>query len=70
MIPCVIEFMSSPEMARIAGESFSMITGLDLAYEDLEGEWPEGFEAGPTENPEDEAWKWIRTRTCLGPNPS
>jgi uncharacterized protein (TIGR02270 family) len=31
-----------------------MITGVDLAYEDLEGEWPEGFEAGPTENPEDE----------------
>ncbi len=31
-----------------------MITGVDLAYDDLEGEWPEGFEAGPTENPEDE----------------
>jgi uncharacterized protein (TIGR02270 family) len=27
---------------------------VDLAYQDLEGEWPEGFEAGPTENPEDE----------------
>jgi len=27
---------------------------VDIAYEDLEGEWPEGFEAGPTENPEDE----------------
>jgi uncharacterized protein (TIGR02270 family) len=31
-----------------------MITGVDLAYEDLEGEWPEGFEAGPTEEPEDD----------------
>jgi hypothetical protein len=31
-----------------------MITGVDIAYEDLEGEWPEGFEAGPTENPENE----------------
>jgi uncharacterized protein (TIGR02270 family) len=54
LIPWLIEFMAVPEMARVAGESFSMITGIDLAYEDLEGEWPEGFEAGPTENPEDE----------------
>jgi uncharacterized protein (TIGR02270 family) len=38
----------------VAGESFPMITGVDLAYEDLEGERPEGFEAGPTEEPEDE----------------
>jgi uncharacterized protein (TIGR02270 family) len=31
-----------------------MITGLDLVDENMEGEWPEGFEAGPTEDPEDE----------------
>ena len=31
-----------------------MITGVDIAYEDLEGAWPEGFVAGPTEDPEDE----------------
>jgi uncharacterized protein (TIGR02270 family) len=49
-----MEYMSIPEMARVAGESFTMITGVDIAYEDLEGEWPEGFEAGPTEEPEDE----------------
>ncbi len=54
-VPWLIEQMAVPELARPAGEAFSMITGLDLAYEDLEGEWPEGFEAGPTENPEDEA---------------
>ncbi|WP_339137049.1 MAG: hypothetical protein WGN25_03685 [Candidatus Electrothrix sp. GW3-4] len=36
------------------GEAFSIITGLDLAYEDLEGEWPEGFVAGPSEDPKDE----------------
>ena len=28
--------------------------GVDLAYQDLEGDWPEGFHAGPTENREDE----------------
>jgi uncharacterized protein (TIGR02270 family) len=54
LIPWLIEYMSIPDMARVAGESFTMITGLDLVYEDLEGEWPEGFEAGPTEEPEDE----------------
>ena len=53
-IPWLIEHMKMPELARVAGEAFTMITGVDIAYEDLEGEWPEGFEAGPTENPEDE----------------
>jgi uncharacterized protein (TIGR02270 family) len=53
-IPWLIDQMVIPELARVAGESFSMITGVDIAHEDLEGEWPEGFEAGPTENPEDE----------------
>ncbi len=53
-IPWLIQMMEVPEFARIAGESFTMITGVDIAYEDLEGEWPEGFEAGPTESPEDE----------------
>jgi uncharacterized protein (TIGR02270 family) len=53
-IPWLIENMVVPKLARVAGESFTMITGVDIAYEDLEGEWPEGFEAGPTENPEDE----------------
>jgi uncharacterized protein (TIGR02270 family) len=54
LVPWLIEYMSIPDMARVAGESLSMITGVDLAYEGLEGERPEGFKAGPTENPEDE----------------
>ena len=53
-IPWLIEHMEMPELARVAGEAFTIITGVDLAYEDLEGEWLEGFEAGPTEEPEDE----------------
>jgi uncharacterized protein (TIGR02270 family) len=53
-IPWLINYMEIPELARVSGEAFSMITGVDIAYEDLEGLWPEGFEAGPTENPEDE----------------
>jgi len=54
LIPWLIQLMEISELARVAGESFTMITGIDIAYEDLEGEWPEGFEAGPTESPEDE----------------
>ncbi|MBN1508257.1 MAG: TIGR02270 family protein [Sedimentisphaerales bacterium] len=54
LAPWLIELMANPELARPAGEAFASITGVDIAYEDLEGEWPEGFEAGPTEAPEDE----------------
>src|SRR4029077_11797659 len=53
-IPWLIEQMNFLVLARVAGEAFTMITGIDLAYDDLEKNAPEGFEAGPTENPEDE----------------
>ena len=52
-IPWLIDQMQIPELSRIAGESFTFITGVDLAYDDLEMDQPEGFEAGPTEDPED-----------------
>ncbi|MBI5017326.1 MAG: TIGR02270 family protein [Deltaproteobacteria bacterium] len=53
-VPLLIELLPIPELARLAGEAFSTIAGADIAYEDLDGERPEGFEAGPTENPEDD----------------
>ena len=53
-IPWLIEQMIAPDIARVAGEAFTMITGVDLAYQDLETDEPEGFAAGPTEEPEDE----------------
>ena len=53
-VPWLIEEMKVPALARLAGEAFTMITGVDLAYNDLEKKPLEGFEAGPTENPEDE----------------
>ncbi|MBV6471037.1 MAG: hypothetical protein NBKEAIPA_02964 [Nitrospirae bacterium] len=68
-IPWLIERMAKPEVARVAGESFTMITGTDLAYEDLEGEKPEGFEAGPTENPEDENIEIDPDEDLPWPNP-
>lgn len=53
-VPWLLEMMTVDEVARPAGEAFSMITGADLDLDDLEGDWPEGFEAGPTESPEDD----------------
>lgn len=54
-VPWLIKQMeTAPELSRVAGESFSFITGADIAYEDLDGEQPEGFESGPTEDPNDD----------------
>jgi uncharacterized protein (TIGR02270 family) len=53
-VPWLIKQMDDLKLTRLAGESFSFITGLDLAYLDLERKPPEGAELGPTDNPEDE----------------
>jgi uncharacterized protein (TIGR02270 family) len=53
-IPWLIEAMQDVEVARLAGESLSMITGLDLEHEQLEADAPAGFESGPSEDPDDE----------------
>jgi uncharacterized protein (TIGR02270 family) len=54
-VPWLIQKMAgAPDDARVAGEAFGMITGVDIAYEDLDGDWPDGYEAGPTEDAEDE----------------
>ena len=53
-VPWVISLMNQLPLARLAGESFTMIAGVDLAYRDLERKPPEDFNAGPTEDPKDE----------------
>jgi uncharacterized protein (TIGR02270 family) len=53
-IPFLIDQMKVPRLARVAGESFSLITGAHFVNDRLEGQKPEGFEAGPNDNPEDE----------------
>lgn len=53
-VPRLIEQMSIARLARVAGEAFTMITGVDLAYDDLDTDKPEGFESGPTEDPNDD----------------
>jgi uncharacterized protein (TIGR02270 family) len=69
LITWLIEQMNIPELSRVAGEAFTMITGVDIAYQDLEGEWPEGFEARPTESPEDEDVEMDPDEDLPWPNP-
>jgi uncharacterized protein (TIGR02270 family) len=54
LVGVLLELMQVDEVARVAGESFSMITGVDLAYEDLDQDIPEDFVVGPTEDAADD----------------
>jgi uncharacterized protein (TIGR02270 family) len=53
-VPWLIQQMQDLKLSRLAGESFSYITGLDLAYLDLERKPPEGIDFGPNEDPNDD----------------
>jgi uncharacterized protein (TIGR02270 family) len=52
-VPWLIEQMADLKLARLAGESFTFITGADLALLDLECQPPEMGEFGPNDDPED-----------------
>ena len=52
-VPWLIQQMSDLKLTRLAGESFSLITGLDLAALDLERKPPENDEFGPNDDPDD-----------------
>jgi uncharacterized protein (TIGR02270 family) len=54
LVKDLITLMAKEEFARVAGESISMITGVDLEYEELDGAAPEDFKSGPSEEPIDE----------------
>ena len=53
-LPWLIKQMENPALTRLAGESFSLITGLDLAFLDLDRPPPEAVLLGPNDNPEDD----------------
>lgn len=53
-VPWLIKQMADLKLTRLAGESFSFITGLDLDYLGLERKPPENVELGPNDNPEDD----------------
>ena len=51
--PWLIECMSEPALARLAGESFSVLTGLDLAGQNLQCDGPGAPPAGSIDDPAD-----------------
>jgi uncharacterized protein (TIGR02270 family) len=53
-VPWLISQMNDDKLARLAGEAFSFITGLDLNEHDFYREMPEEAETGPTEDADDE----------------
>jgi uncharacterized protein (TIGR02270 family) len=52
-IPWLIDFMADEPLARLAGEAFTTLTGVDLAALELERKPPESFESGPNDAPDD-----------------
>jgi uncharacterized protein (TIGR02270 family) len=52
-VPWLIGQMTDDKLARLAGEAFTLITGVDLADLDLERNAPEDLETGPNDDPED-----------------
>ncbi len=52
-VPWLIKQMDDPALARLAGESLSLVTGLDLAALDLDRTAPGLVDAGPNDDPED-----------------
>jgi uncharacterized protein (TIGR02270 family) len=45
--------MRDRKIAPLAGEAFSLITGVDFVDRSLDTKRPEGVETGPNENPDD-----------------
>jgi uncharacterized protein (TIGR02270 family) len=52
--PWLIDQMTNPAVARIAGEAFVHITGADFNLDQLEAMPPDDFEDGPSDDPDDE----------------
>jgi uncharacterized protein (TIGR02270 family) len=53
-VPWLIKHMADDVHARVAGESFSLITGADVAKLDLERKPPENITSGPNEDADDD----------------
>jgi uncharacterized protein (TIGR02270 family) len=52
-VPWFLNQMKQPATARLAGESFSLITGANLRDRPLAGSAPDDLALGPTDDPED-----------------
>lgn len=54
VVPWLFKHMEDDANARLAGEAFSFITGVDLAWLDLERKPPENVPGGPSDDPNDD----------------
>ena len=61
-VPSLIKKMGVPELARTAGEAFSTITGLDLAYDDLEANDRRASRQVRAKTPRTRRSRWMRMR--------
>ena len=52
-VPWLIRQMGDDKLARVSGEAFTMITGVDLSASGLESSPPSNLESGPSDDPED-----------------
>jgi uncharacterized protein (TIGR02270 family) len=52
-LPFLINHMGDTKTARLGGESFSLITGIDLFALNLDRPQPEDFESGPNDDADD-----------------
>jgi uncharacterized protein (TIGR02270 family) len=68
-IPFLLDQMKDPELARVAGEAFCLVTGADVRLDKLRVDKPKGFESGPTDQPEDENVAMDPDENLLWPNP-
>jgi len=68
-VPWLIQKMGDPALARVAGESVSMITGWDLSEQGLDGNAPYGFTAGPTDDHADNTVAMDLDENLPWPNP-
>jgi len=53
VMPWLLKHAEDPATARLAGESFSFIAGIDLALDDLERKPPENVASGPNDDAAD-----------------
>lgn len=52
-VPWLVQQMDVEQTARLAGEAFSLITGVNLASQALDRRPPEDFASGPNDDPND-----------------
>ena len=66
----LFSLMRISEVARVAGEAFTLITGVDLGENNLEQDVPADFPSGPNDDPADDNVALDPDENLAWPNPS